>query len=150
MIIDNLENSERYSLLHPLLEKALSYLKETNLHATAPGKYSIDGDNVFAIVQEYETLDAANEQMESHKEYMDVQYAISGVELVGLAVLNNQSVSKSYDAETDFMLYEDAPSFFAELAKGMFMIFFPTDLHMPCIKKEKPAAVKKIVIKVKI
>lgn len=150
MIIDNLENSERYRLLHPLFEKAFNYLKETNLYAIVPGKYSIDGDNVFAIVQEYETLDAANEQMESHKKYIDVQYVINGVELVGFSVFNDQKVSKLYDAETDFMLYEEAPSFFAELGKGMLMIFFPSDLHMPCIKKEKPAAVKKIVIKVKI
>ncbi|HNP22141.1 MAG TPA: YhcH/YjgK/YiaL family protein [Panacibacter sp.] len=149
MIIDNLDNCKRYLSLHPKFEKAFAFLMETNLDAIAPGKYNIDENDVFAIVQEYDTLDALGEQMESHEKYIDVQYMIRGGERVGLALLSDQSVSKLYNDETDFMLYADAPSFFAELSSGIFMIFFPTDLHMPCIKIEKPAAVRKIVIKVK-
>ena len=149
MIIDSLANIDRYQSLHPRFEIAFRFLRETDLNVIAAGKYVIEGEDVFCIVQEYETLDAANEQMESHKKYIDVQYMISGSELVGLATFSGQEISKPYDAETDFMLYADAPSFFAELSAGMFMIFFPTDLHMPCIRKGKPAIVKKIVVKVK-
>lgn len=149
MIIDALKNIDRYKTLHPLFEKAFDFLKHTDLASITLGKHVIDGDDVFAIVQEYKTLDAAKEQMESHRKYVDVQYVVNGTELVGLAALNEQKVSKPYDAESDFMLYADEPSFFAELSAGTFMIFFPTDLHMPCIQKEKPAAVKKIVVKVK-
>jgi len=30
------------------------------------------GDNLFAIVQEYDTMDSASEQMEAHRKYIDV------------------------------------------------------------------------------
>jgi YhcH/YjgK/YiaL family protein len=61
-----------------------------------------------------------------------------------------QTISKPYEEETDFMLVADPPSFFANLTEGSFMIFYPTDLHMPCIKINEPAMVKKLVVKVRI
>jgi len=149
MIIDSLQNAQRYARIHKGMSEAFYYLLTTNLAAIAPGKYSISGDDIFAIVQEYDTMDAANEQMESHKKYIDVQYMISGEEQVGHALLGDQTPSKAYDAETDFMLFGEAPSFFTRLSEGMFMIFYPTDLHMPCIKTGNTATVKKVVIKVK-
>jgi YhcH/YjgK/YiaL family protein len=148
MIIDTLTNANSYTLLHYRIEKAFEWLHSTELNNLTVGKYLIEEENVFAIVQEYKTLDAANEQMEAHKKYIDVQYMIKGEEMVGLSLLNNQTISKEYDYETDFLLVSDAPSFFATLSEGNFMIFFPTDLHMPCIKINEPALVKKVVVKV--
>ncbi|MEP7318480.1 MAG: YhcH/YjgK/YiaL family protein [Panacibacter sp.] len=150
MVIDILKNASRYYALSDSITTALDYLRNTGLKNIAPGKYEIDGENIFAIVQEYETLDATNEQMESHKKYIDVQYMIDGAELVGHTILKDQVPSTAYDEATDFMLFSEPPSFFSKLESGMFMIFFPTDLHMPCIKTEKPAVVKKIVVKVRI
>jgi YhcH/YjgK/YiaL family protein len=150
MIIDSLDNASQYTLIHPGIAKAFAWLQITDLNTIVAGKYFIEGENIFALVQEYETLDAANEQMEAHKKYIDVQYLIKGKELVGLALLGNQTISKSYENETDFMLVADAPSFFATLSAGNFMIFYPTDLHMPCIKIDEPAMVKKVVVKVSL
>lgn len=148
MIIDTLNNAKKYQSLSPRIAKALDWLLRTNLKTLAVGKYSIEDENIFAIVQEYQTLDSDNEQMEAHKKYIDVQYMIKGKEIVGLSLLNNQTISKEYDAEKDFMLVADTPSFFAPLTEGNFMIFYPTDLHMPCIKITETATVKKVVIKV--
>ena len=150
MIIDKIENAKRYQAINALINNALDYLLGTDLKNIVPGKYEIDGDNLFVIVQEYKTLDAANEQMESHKKYIDVQYMITGEEFVGHSIFDNQAVSKEYDEAADFMLFGNAPSFFTKFEAGMFMIFFPTDLHMPCIKINETATVKKAVIKVKI
>jgi len=149
MIIDLLENAERYFPVYKGLDKAFDYLRTTPLADIAPGKYTIDGENLFAIVQEYETMPAANEQMEAHKKYIDVQYMIRGSELVGHALYEQQMVSKEYDAEQDFMLFADKPSFFTAMSQGTFMVFFPTDLHMPCIQHPEAAKVKKVVVKVK-
>jgi YhcH/YjgK/YiaL family protein len=148
MIIDRLEHAARYYTEHARIEAAFHYLKTTDLTGIAPGKYPIDGDNLFAIVQEYDTMDSATEQMEAHRKYIDVQYMIAGAELVGHAMLNGQTISKEYDAATDFLLYADAPSFFTRMDAGTFMVFFPTDLHMPCIKDGDTAKVKKVVVKV--
>lgn len=150
MIIDNLENADRYNSLGEGIAAAFSYLRATDLATIATGKHIIEGDNVFAIVQEYDTLDAAGEQMESHRKHIDVQYVVSGTELVGHAVLANQSVSKPYSDEEDFMLYADKPSFFSKFDAGIFMIFYPTDLHMPCISDAGTQRVRKVVVKVRI
>lgn len=150
MIIDTLANTNRYISLHKDIAKAFEWLQSIELNNLPAGKYSIEDENIFAIVQQYKTLDAANEQMEAHKKYIDVQYMIKGEEMVGLSLLNNQTISKEYNDETDYFLVSDPPSFFATLNEGNFMIFFPTDLHMPCIKINKPLLVKKVVVKVRM
>ncbi len=150
MIIDKLENAARYINVYKGIDKALAYLQTTDLDSLAPGKYAIDGDDVFAIVQEYNTLNVAGEQMEAHRKHIDVQYMIRGCEQVGLALFNGQATSKEYSETEDYMLFPDTPTFFATLDSGTFMIFFPTDLHMPCIKITEAEPVKKVVIKVSV
>jgi len=148
MIIDTLANAGRYYSVHSRIREAFQYLMDTDLAAIAPGKYPIDGDNMFAIVQEYETLDMAGEQMESHKKYIDVQYMIEGEELVGHALLGNQAISRAYKEIDDYIQYEDSPTFFTKMEAGTFMVFFSTDLHAPCIRIKEPQRVKKVVVKV--
>jgi YhcH/YjgK/YiaL family protein len=150
MIIDSLANCDRYASVHPRIEEAFRYLQETDLVSIPVGKYPIDGTDIFAIVQEYDTMDAANEQMESHRKYVDVQFVADGAELVGHALLAGQTISKPYSDEEDYMLYADKPVFFTKMTAGTFMVFFPTDLHMPCIKVAASARVKKVVVKVAV
>lgn len=151
MVIDLLKNCEKYYVLSTGIARALQYLQNTDFTSVAPGKYHLEGDNLFAIVQEYETLDAATEQMEGHKKYIDVQYVASGEEMVGLALLSNQQVSKPYSDEEDYMLYSNQPDFYTKLSTGMFMIFYPTDPHMPCLRVDNaPGKVKKVVVKVAV
>ena len=86
--------------------------------------------------------------MESHKKYIDVQYIVKGAELVGHDFLQDKTPSRAYDEAADFMLFSETPVFFSRLDKGNFAVFFPSDLHMPNIKIDKPLAVKKVVIKI--
>jgi len=150
MIIDFLENASIYYPVHSLAAKAFEYLKNTDLSSLAPGNYAIDGDQLFAMVQIYETLDAENELMESHRKYIDIQYMVKGEELVGHSFLKGQEISKEYNEEKDFVLYSDRPSFYSKLEAGMFMVFFPGDLHMPCIEVEGREFIKKVVVKMKV
>ncbi len=150
MIIDRLENAANYFPIHQLAPAAFHYLQNTDLANLAPGQYSIDGDNLFAIVQIYETLDPENEVMESHKKYIDIHYMVKGTELVGHALLKDHTVTKEYDEEKDFMLYSDEPTFFSKLETGTFMLFYPTDLHMPCLEINGKEFIKKVVIKMKV
>ena len=151
MIIDQLINADKYFNVHNGLNKAINYLRTTDLEVLAPGRYVIDNDDdIFAIVQEYKTMDTANEEMEAHKRYIDVQYMVSGQELVGQALFSGQAYSKEYDPVADFMLFPDTPTFFTKMEAGTFMVFFPTDLHMPCIKVNDPISVKKVVVKIKV
>lgn len=150
MISESFQHAHKYSILHPLFSKAFDWISNTNLESIEPGKYEIEGDKLFAIVQQYETSEAATQQMEAHKKYIDIQYMIMGEELVGLSFLHKQKIAVPYNEATDFLEVSDPPSYFAPLSSGNFMIFYPTDLHMPCISIAETTSVKKAVIKVMI
>lgn len=150
MIIDTLTNATRYYGLGPKFKKAFDYLQQTDFSKVEKGKYEIEGTDIFAIVNEYDTIATAGEQMESHRKYIDVQYIVSGEELIGHDFLQQQTPSKAYDDTADFMLFAETPVFFSRLQQGMFSIFFPTDLHMPNIKVGEPAPVKKVVMKISV
>ncbi|MBS0028978.1 YhcH/YjgK/YiaL family protein [Chitinophaga sp. 22321] len=150
MILDTLQNAHLYYRLGVKFIKAFEYLAQTDLAGLEKGKYEIDGTNIFAIVNEYDTVDAATEQMESHKKYIDVQYIVSGSELIGHDFLQDQTPSKAYDETADYQLFAGHPVFFSRLEKGMFAIFFPGDLHMPNIQVSTPMPVKKVVIKIAV
>ena len=148
MIIDKLQNAHLYTSISPRIAMAFEYLSITNLEKLKVGRHDIEGDNVFALVQEYETKSEEDLQMESHFKHIDLQYIISGSELMGLATKTTQKAVK-IDIENDYALYEDAFTV-TVFEQGMFGIFFPDDLHLPCIHVDEPEKVKKVVVKIRI
>ncbi len=149
MIVDHIENRELYSGLNSDIKKALDYLYETDFSEVENGKYDIDGENIFALVNEYKTKDLSQGKPESHRKYIDVQFIYSGEEFIGYAPLSNQKVVKAYDERNDITFYDCDQSLLL-IQKKMFAIFFPNDIHMPAIRVKNPVVVKKIVVKVKI
>ncbi len=148
MVLDKIENSKLYAGLSEKIAKAFAYINETDLHSFAPGRYEIDNGDIFALIQEYDTKEKSDCKLEGHKRFIDVQYIISGAELIGITQLKNQIPTEKND-EDDYAFYECATDFI-KLDAGMFAIFFPEDLHKPCIKLNQISRIKKIVIKVKI
>jgi len=149
MIIDNIENASLYAGVSKPIKKALNYIQNTDFTNIKLGKHQINGDNMYALVNEYETKNATESFLEGHRKYIDVQFIIDGTEQIGYTALANQIVTKKYDSKDDYLLFNDQHSMIS-LKKGMFAIFFPNDLHMPGIKIEKSSIVKKVVVKVKI
>lgn len=148
MIIDKIENFKLYNRLSEKIYKAFDFIDKTDLISLESGKYEIEKDDIFALIQEYDTKNREDCKLEGHFKFIDIQFMISGVELMGISILNKQKqVSK--DIEKDIAFYEGDPTFF-KLNKGIFAILFPDDLHMPGIKVSQSAKVKKVVIKVKI
>ena len=149
MVIDKIENINLYKNLGNRLNKALNYIISTDLRNTVPGKYDIDGENIFALINEYQTKPESEGKLEAHRKYIDVQYVITGEELMGYTPLGNQIISEPYKEENDVIFYNGEKSF-TNITEGMFAIFFPTDVHMPGIISGKSIKVKKLVIKVRI
>lgn len=150
MVIDILANAALYENLGPRFARGFQYLRETDFSQVAKGRYELDGTNLIAIVNEYDTIDRQGEQMEAHKQYIDVQYIVRGEELIGHDLLQQQTPSKAYDEENDYWLFPDTPGFFSKMQAGMFAIFFPTDLHMPNIRVQDAVPVKKVVLKLRV
>jgi YhcH/YjgK/YiaL family protein len=149
MVIDKLENSDIYSTLGENIKLAFDYLKQNDFSKISAGKYEIDGDAVFAMVSEYETKEVKDGRLESHRKYLDVQYAAKGNELIGYVPFKNQKPTIEYNETNDIMFYLEENSF-VKLEEGMFAIFFPSDIHMPGIKINTSEKVKKVVVKVRV
>ena len=148
MVIDKIENSHLYKGLSKRIEKAFEYIKATDLKNIKPGKYEIDGENIFALISEYKTKLESEGKLEAHRKYIDVQYVIIGEELMGYSPLGNQQILDPYKEQNDIVFYTGDKSFI-KVSEGMFAIFFPEDVHMPGIASGRSSSVKKLVIKVR-
>ena len=149
MIIDKIENASLYFGINKRIKTALDYIQNTNFLKAQLGKHEIEGDNIYALVYNYETKNSQGAFLEAHRNYIDVQYIFDGTEQVGFTSLDGQDAVKEYDVKDDYLIYKEENSLIS-FKKGMFAIFFPDDLHMPGISMGAPSKVKKVVVKVKI
>lgn len=147
MILDHLSNASLYRSLHPRLARALEALSDPSLMTRPPGRYELDGQRLFAMIQEYTTKPADEGRWEAHRKYIDVQFVASGCEVIGHAPLSNLKIVEPYNAEKDVMFLA-GPGTLLRLDAGMFAIFYPHDAHMPTLAVSTPEAVRKVVIKV--
>jgi len=149
MIIDHIHNSQLYAKLGSRIAAAFKYLAETDFSMIAPGKYVVDGNNIYAIVQQYETKPANEGKWEAHRKYIDIQYIVSGEEQMGYAHINSLRVSETYNEEKDCLFLEGSGSML-HCKSGMFVLFAPDDAHMPCLADGAPSMVRKVVMKVSL
>lgn len=151
MILDYITSARLYAPISRHLSTAFDYLTTTNFTDLPKGKYEVDGENVFAIVNEYETKDQAECVLEAHKKYIDIHYTLAGFEHIGVALLGNQPIAKPYDEENDFQLFIGETTLH-RVSEGMFVVLFPQDVHMPGTHPsiEQKSWVRKVVMKVKV
>ena len=151
MILDTLSQCRTYAAISPRFEKAFAFLQQVT-DQTPVRRHEIDGDDVFAFVQQHSTKPVAERQYESHRKYIDVQYVQRGREIMywaPLPLLTN--VTMPFDVEKDAALYgliaEGVP---VQVTAGQFTIFFPEDGHVPSCAWDQPADVLKVVVKVRV
>jgi biofilm protein TabA len=149
MVLDLLTQSSRYTALHVGLTQAFRFLGRPDLATLPEGRYPIDGERIYALVQEYETQPLAAGFLEAHRNYLDVQFIVRGEEAIGYAPLAGQAVQTPYDAARDIAFYHGACTP-CHLLPGMFAIFFPTDAHLPARTATTACRVRKVVVKVSV
>jgi len=150
MILDTLENSARYADLHPAFKEAFAFMEKAAKEDLAVGRYELDGDNLFALVQAYETKPESEAKWEAHKKYIDIQFVVSGSEIIGWDSINNLPTGETYSEEKDCYVYQAPAATNLIVETGTFAILYPEDLHSPGVAYKASAPVKKVVVKVKI
>ena len=146
MIYDKLENLETYTSVSGRLAKGLRLLKDTDFASLKDGKYAVEGDTLFFNLQSYNTKEK-NDCPESHRKYIDIQYLLYGEERIGVGALSDMTEEVSANPEGDIWFHH-GPLSEIRIGNGYFAVFFPQDAHAPCIAAEKPAPVRKVVVKV--
>ncbi len=149
MIVDVLERAACYDGLGPRVAAGLRFLCETELGSLAPGRHSIAGEEVFAMVSEYRTRPRAEGRWEAHRRCLDIQCLAAGEEVMGFAPLAGLKVAQDYDRARD-CLFLEGPGEFLTLRPGRFVLFMPQDAHMPGLAAAGPGRVKKIVVKARV
>ena len=105
MLVTTLDHAAGNDYLAARFQKAYAFLNRDDLGSLPLGRVDIDGDAVFANVQEYDTVPAEEKQLEAHRRYYDVQFVVSGEEVMQYAPLEGLAKVQPFDEDADFGLY---------------------------------------------
>ena len=140
---------ENYKKVHPRFEAAFEGLKKLISENAEIGRYEIDGNDIYAMVQEYETSPFSEKKFEIHKEYIDIQYIISGEEAMGFESLDKLVPIGDYAPDAQLFYMNDTYDKI-NLSAGEYVVFFPNEPHAPgAAVGEVPSKVKKVVVKIR-
>jgi len=151
VILDRLDRCDLYRKLSPGFALGFDFLRRPDSASLADGRYSIQGEEVVAIVQAYTTRTLEQGRWEAHRRHADIQYIVTGSERMGIVPLTKSlALLPPYDAEKDVEFYtaDQGMGQLVRVDAGSFAVFLPHDVHMPNLELDGPGTVKKIVIKV--
>jgi YhcH/YjgK/YiaL family protein len=147
MIIDSLDNLERYVLLNPLFAEAVKFVKAHDLNLLEVGKTELKGKDLTVSIAKITPKTNGEAKLETHNEYIDIQIPLSGVEIMGYTAKKDcMPADAPYNKEKDVTFFDGSADSYIAVKPGMFAVFFPQDGHAPGISSVE---MKKAVIKVK-
>jgi YhcH/YjgK/YiaL family protein len=131
-------------------EKAFAFIRDTDLKSIAKGRHELEGNDLYASIDEYTTKNEEDARFEAHRKYADIQYVISGEEIIGILPLDKTEMTTPYNAEKDICFLKSSMNHYRHATPDRYFIFFPHDAHRPCVKKDDNTPVRKVVVKVKL
>ncbi len=150
MIIDTQKNSQFYNF-GSAWERAFEFLNSLSSESEDK-KYTLQGDDIFAIVMSYTTTLPKDAMLESHQNYVDIQTTLRGAEAFECFSTDKLEVTIPYDASKDAAFYKYTPHCHTRVNvfPGTFVMLYPHDAHMSGLMiDEKPEFIKKVVVKIR-
>lgn len=147
MIVDRLENLEKYAVLNPLFPKFIEFLKKTDLNTLETGKIVLESDKLIVNIAQAAPKTKEEAKLETHNEFIDIQIPLSAEETMGYTPGKDcLPADAPYNKDNDITFFQGLADTYLTIKPGMFAIFFPQDGHAPAIT---PGGVKKVIVKVK-
>ena len=151
MIFDTLQNIGCYRGLGANMDRAIETLLSTDFSTLDAGRFEVDGDNVFFIIQESALEEEDEARYEIHRSYADIQLALTDGEVILALPADQIEEWQDYNEENDTAFSWNAePGIPLEMKPGCFAIFFPQDAHMPCLRGGDEKKSRKVVVKVRL
>ena len=100
MVIDTLENLEKYVSLNPLFNDVVDFLKSNDLNKLSEGKHLIKGTDLFVNIQVAKGKSCESALLETHKKMIDIQIPLSTSETYGYTPLKDLPEAE-YNEEKD-------------------------------------------------
>ena len=148
-------DSEKFKKAFEYLEQVLKDRTVENqrllaLEIDAFEKVELDENN-FGLEQVYNSKERNECFFESHRQYIDVQFILEGEEIIEVMKIDDAVIDFNYNDEMDLLKYKPTTSSsIIKLKKGDVAVFYPQDVHMPCVKLDKTQKVVKTVVKVAV
>ena len=132
MILDRLDNCDRYVTLHPAFAAAFEFLRTATAETLRSARHELDGKRLYVIVDRKDGRTRDGAKLEAHRRYIDIQYVVEGTDEMGwkaLAVCRD--TEKPFDEAADIVFFRERPEAWVRTPPGTFAIFFPEDAHAP-------------------
>jgi YhcH/YjgK/YiaL family protein len=150
VILDSLHHAGSY-FISDWWDETLAYIRSAT-PSLPDGVYPVRGETIVARVHTGPTRPASESALESHRAYVDVHVVLDGRETVAVWPTDRLTIRAPYDDKQDVMFY-DPPAeggLRLDLSPGFFAVFFPQDAHMTQLMDQRPAAIKKLVMKISV
>lgn len=147
MILDTLSGARRYASLHRGFARAFAFLRKRNLAGLPDGRYPIAGERIYAVSSRDPGRGRQASPLEAHRKYIDIQYVVSGAEVIGWRDRKDCAGSGGYRRARDIEFFKTEPAAWVKIPAGSFAVFFPEDAHAPLAGR---GVVHKVVVKVAI
>jgi YhcH/YjgK/YiaL family protein len=110
--------------------------------------HTIEGEQLFAIVEACAGRTRAEAKLECHRRYIDIQLVLEGIDEMGWKPLVEcVGPATDYDAARDIQFFDDAPASWIATPPGSFCLFFPDDAHAPLVST---GMIRKVVLKIAV
>jgi biofilm protein TabA len=153
MIHDTLANAKRYVGLHPRFAAAFAWVQEPTNLAKPDGRYALQGDALFVIVESGPTIASQLKRFESHRRYIDIQINLKGPEIMEWMPRASLALFEDFKPDNDICFYQQPATIPTSLMvrPQEFAIFWPEDAHKPCCNPgDASVSYRKLVFKVAI
>jgi len=150
MIHGHIQTPDTYAhlLSHPVWRQAFDWLRQMPANPT-PGIQPLRGDEMYVNVMQYDTLPRTQCRFESHRQFLDLQFTISGAEIIEWRRVEELKPDGTYDESRDLQFYHLADAATRlHMPPGYFAIFHPSDAHLPKVSDGIQKSAFKLVIKI--
>lgn len=153
MYVGNIQQVEKeLDHLPAPIQRWIQYLSTLDVMALTPGRHELE-DGCYMNVDLSRTEAQESRKWEGHKQYIDIQFVISGKERIDYIPMSGvKRCVEAYD-ERDLFFYEakeDSAVVPIFMEEGRYAVFYPEDIHRPLCKVEDEEDVKKIVMKIRL
>ena len=149
MIYSSMRANDDWSKYPAAIQRALKYLKETDIVSLPQADYPIEGDKMYAKVFDNTSKPTTENHPELHKQYIDVQYWAAGGEMMGVCPKRGDYEPIEVHEDQDLYFLGDVEGEqFLRMEQGDYIILFPNDIHRPGTTLGEPEKCRKCVVKV--
>ena len=127
MVVDTLDNLEKYVSLNPLFADVVKFIKENDLSKLEDGKHFIKESNLFVNITTAHGTSEEDAVLETHRKMIDIQIPLDNEETYGYTPLADLP-EVEYNEAKDVTKYPGVKAQTLVTCKpGQFAIFWPPD-----------------------